>query len=716
MSIGMGILIGLLLLLVPLWAQELQQTCAYKKGNGVDLLHMNPVDPVDVFTLKGRQYVRGCRFCYTIWTEDNVIIGQGCWMSSDGCQHDQCVMHEDNSRPSSVQACCCQGHNCNENVVKNTTTEMNLVAKPQEMPLLEGYDGWTTIAIYATSSVVLLATLILVSVLIMRHCGVLSNKANNNSIRNNNICLIDEEKGEVDQQTENCPPRNYCQLSSLTFEAVIGQGRYGTVYKARSQQQNSIVVAVKVFTQAQKQGFFNERDIYEMMTASQLSNNCAGLLQYFGSHQMANVDGETLDLLLVLEHADHGSLCSYLKTHTVGWSDLCRMLLHISQGLSFLHHHSGLKGEKSVCHRDLNSRNIVVRSDLSCCICDFGFSMQIMGPHYYRNGVEQNAEKVSLSDVGTVRYMAPELLDCALNLRDCEAALKQVDVYSMGLVFWELSRRCRDLYQGVEVPEYELPFEQEIGSHPTFEQMQVLVSRNKARPLFPQVWKDSNPAIQQLRETIEDSWDHDGEARITASCVVERVRELSLLWDRYKQTSQGPPLLEAIIPNNTSSTVSSSNILKPQCFKTNVLPQSVEGMTKNDNILSGQQPLAKIQPHQGRNPCMERNFYNQDMEKTSDDEECQLLIERSAKDPPRQRPRNDEIEPRFLAPASERPYLQPIPYLQNDLNSSEADIKVESEEQSKWFRKNKKKGSKMTPRQEPKSNVERARRQQQLTD
>ena len=44
--------------------------------------------------------------------------------------------------------------------------------------------------------------------------------------------------------------------------------------------------------------------------------------------------------------------------------------------------------------------------------------------------------------------MAPELLDGAVNLRDCEASLKQIDIYALGLVLWEVSSRCVDLYQG----------------------------------------------------------------------------------------------------------------------------------------------------------------------------------------------------------------------------------------------------------------------------
>lgn len=56
--------------------------------------------------------------------------------------------------------------------------------------------------------------------------------------------------------------------------------------------------------------------------------------------------------------------------------------------------------------------------------------------------------------------------------------------------------------------------------------MQVLVTRNKARPLFPELWRDCH-GVRLIRETIEDCWDQDAEARLTSLCVKERLVELS---------------------------------------------------------------------------------------------------------------------------------------------------------------------------------------------
>ena len=45
--------------------------------------------------------------------------------------------------------------------------------------------------------------------------------------------------------------------------------------------------------------------------------------------------------------------------------------------------------------------------------------------------------------VGTRRYMAPEVLDESIDCRHFES-FKRADVYALGLVFWEVARRCSD--------------------------------------------------------------------------------------------------------------------------------------------------------------------------------------------------------------------------------------------------------------------------------
>lgn len=99
----------------------------------------------------------------------------------------------------------------------------------------------------------------------------------------------------------------------------------------------------------------------------------------------------------------------------------------------------------------------------------------------------------------------------------------------MGLVLWELCTRCHDWYApGQLVPPYRLPYEAEVGKMPSFEQMQVLVSRQKVRPAFPSGW-GGDAASRIARDTCDDCLDHDAEARLTAVCIEERIREISTL-------------------------------------------------------------------------------------------------------------------------------------------------------------------------------------------
>lgn len=61
-----------------------------------------------------------------------------------------------------------------------------------------------------------------------------------------------------------------------------------------------------------------------------------------------------------------------------------------------------------------------------------------------------------LRQLGTQRYMAPEILDESLDLRRWGCALKQADVYAFALVLWEILMRCPALFPG-EGPGFKPP-------------------------------------------------------------------------------------------------------------------------------------------------------------------------------------------------------------------------------------------------------------------
>jgi bone morphogenetic protein receptor type-2 len=261
--------------------------------------------------------------------------------------------------------------------------------------------------------------------------------------------------------------------------------------------------------------------------------------------------------------------------------------------------------------------------------------MKVYGPRYEYRGEMNLAETKSINEVGTLRYHAPEVLEGAVNLRDCESALKQIDIYSLGLVLWELCTRCHDFYYASEKlpPPYKAPYEVEIGINPTFEQMQVLVSRHKARPLFPSNWGGGR-AAKIAKETCEDCWDHDAEARLTALCVKERIHDLSSMRPQSSGHRVTSPLLSThnILPTTPSTQLIGSpnsqkdaaSVLTPP--NQHILSTHAEqGTDPNGVQLKNRDAFShQIQAFQGRNPTMERNL----VQPTTNN---QVLVEKSKK-------------------------------------------------------------------------------------
>lgn len=92
--------------------------------------------------------------------------------------------------------------------------------------------------------------------------------------------------------------------------------------------------------------------------------------------------------------------------------------------------------------------------------------------------------------------MAPEVLEGAINFTP--DAFLRIDMYACGLVLWELVSRCTA--QEGPIPEYRLPFEEEVGQHPTLEDMQESVVQKKIRPTIPDHWRQNiHPVSKQLQ-------------------------------------------------------------------------------------------------------------------------------------------------------------------------------------------------------------------------
>jgi len=228
-------------------------------------------------------------------------------------------------------------------------------------------------------------------------------------------------------------------------------------------------------------------------------------------------NGTWTQLWLITDCHNHGSLFDYLNCNIVDLAVMAKMALGIASGLAHLHIEiTGTQGKPGIAHRDLKSKNILVKSNLTCCIADLGLAVK-------HDFVTDQIDVAENSRVGTRRYMAPEVLDETIDMKYFDS-FKRADVYAMGLVFWEIVRRCRYM-TGLHCDDYQLPYYDSVQSDPTHDEMRKVVVTDRRRPEIPNTWQ-SCEALRVMSQVMKECWCHSSAARLSALRVRKNIVKL----------------------------------------------------------------------------------------------------------------------------------------------------------------------------------------------
>ncbi|PAA67851.1 hypothetical protein BOX15_Mlig028938g1 [Macrostomum lignano] len=314
----------------------------------------------------------------------------------------------------------------------------------------------------------------------------------------------------------------------IEHRELIGQGRFGQVY--RSEWRND-PVAVKIFSSRAESSWSTEGHMYELPGMRHDS--------ILGFIAIDNIDiGLETQLWLITDYHANGSLQSYLTRCTVDQHTMARMLHSIASGLAHLHSEiTGVKCKPAIAHRDIKSNNILVKSDLSCCIADFGLAVALQpgcgnvigfgsGGLGVVGGSDSGIGEANNGLVGTRRYLSPECLNASQDARDF-TALRKADVYATGLVFWELAVRCHDPNRGITAePEYQQPYHDLVPNNPTLEEMQAVVCppANARPPILP-IWHE-HPVLSRLCQVLTECWYQSPAARLEAMSVKDQTARM----------------------------------------------------------------------------------------------------------------------------------------------------------------------------------------------
>jgi len=297
----------------------------------------------------------------------------------------------------------------------------------------------------------------------------------------------------------------------IQFRDIVGRGRYGEVWKAQWRGED---VAVKVFFTTDEASWFRETEIYQ--TVLMRHENILGFIA-------ADIRGTggTTSMLLITDYHPLGSLYDFLKFNEISEEEMLKLAHTAASGLSHLHLEiHGARGKPAIVHRDIKSRNILVKQNLTCAIADFGLAIK------YDSSLQKLDMGHHNTRVGTIRYMAPEVLSKTINGQDLEA-LTKADMYSFALVLWELCSRTnvqhyvhkkpmsspeKKLITYLEEMPYNLPYSEYVDADPTVEDMNSVVNLKKIRPSCNSTWNVSK-YVSQVSNLMKESWQPNPSAR-----------------------------------------------------------------------------------------------------------------------------------------------------------------------------------------------------------
>ncbi|XP_041896533.1 activin receptor type-1C isoform X4 [Corvus kubaryi] len=292
---------------------------------------------------------------------------------------------------------------------------------------------------------------------------------------------------------------------TIVLQEIVGKGRFGEVWRGKWCGED---VAVKIFSSRDERSWFREAEIYQTVMLRH-----ENILGFIAADNKDN--GTWTQLWLVSEYHEQGSLFDYLNRGTVTVEGMVRLALSVASGLAHLHMEIvGTQGKPAIAHRDLKSKNILVKRNETCAIADLGLAVK-------HDSVLNTIDIPQNPRVGTRRYMAPEILDDAMNMNIFES-FKRADIYSLGLVYWEIARRCS---VGGITEEYQLPYYDLVPSDPSIEDMRRVVCEQKLRPSIPNQWQ-SCEALRVLGRVMRECWRASGAARLTALRVKKTISQL----------------------------------------------------------------------------------------------------------------------------------------------------------------------------------------------
>ncbi len=191
------------------------------------------------------------------------------------------------------------------------------------------------------------------------------------------------------------------------IQEIIGVGGMAVVYKANDNVENR-TVAIKIL----KEEFVSNE---EFIRRFKNESKAIAVLSHPNIVKVYDVSFGDLIQYIVMEYIDGITLKEFIERQgSLRWKDAVYFTIQILKGLQHAH-------DKGIVHRDVKPQNIMVLSDGTIKVADFGIA------RFARNEQRTITDKA----IGSVHYISPE------QARG-EKTDEKADIYSVGVMLYEM--------------------------------------------------------------------------------------------------------------------------------------------------------------------------------------------------------------------------------------------------------------------------------------
>ena len=204
-------------------------------------------------------------------------------------------------------------------------------------------------------------------------------------------------------------------LGHYRIESVLGAGGMGVVYRAHDTRLDR-PVAIKVLTGLTLDRTPREALMFEARAASALNHPSICTI-----YEVGETDER---LFLVMELVEGRSLQDLIPPEGLPLDTAVRYAIHVASAVAHAHEHG-------VVHRDLKSANIRITPDGRIKVLDFGLATRALDLSIDAATRSRQAATPASTVVGTLAYMAPEVLRG-------EMADARSDNWAQGVLLYEM--------------------------------------------------------------------------------------------------------------------------------------------------------------------------------------------------------------------------------------------------------------------------------------